>query len=151
MKRTEIKELYAGMEELGGKTVTVCGWARTIRDSKALGFIDLNDGSCFKGVQIVFEADKLPNYKDIAKLNVGSAIVVTGELLLTPEAKQPFEIHASEIIVEGASTPDYPLQKKRHTMEYFAYHRTFAPAHQYVQRGIPCAQCSGLCDSQILQ
>ena len=118
MKRTEIKELYAGMEELGGKTVTVCGWARTIRDSKALGFIDLNDGSCFKGVQIVFEADKLPNYKDIAKLNVGSAIVVTGELLLTPEAKQPFEIHASEIIVEGASTPDYPLQKKRHTMEY---------------------------------
>ena len=95
LKRTEIKELYAGMEELGGKTVTVCGWARTIRDSKALGFIDLNDGSCFKGVQIVFEADKLPNYKDIAKLNVGSAIVVTGELLLTPEAKQPFEIHAS--------------------------------------------------------
>ena len=78
----------------------------------------MNDGSCFKGVQIVFEADKLPNYKDIAKLNVGSAIVVTGELLLTPEAKQPFEIHASEIIVEGASTPDYPLQKKRHTMEY---------------------------------
>ena len=118
MKRTEIKELYAGMEELGGKTVTVFGWGRTIRDSKALGFIDLNDGSCFKGVQIVFEADKLPNYKDIAKLNVGSAIVVTGELLLTPEAKQPFEIHASEIIVEGASTPDYPLQKKRHTMEY---------------------------------
>ena len=118
MKRTEIKELYARTEELGGKTVTVCGWARTIRDSKALGFIDLNDGSCFKGVQIVFEADKLPNYKDIAKLNVGSAIVVTGELLLTPEAKQPFEIHASEITVEGASTPDYPLQKKRHTMEY---------------------------------
>ena len=72
MKRTEIKELYAGMEELGGKTVTVCGWARTIRDSKALGFIDLNDGSCFKGVQIVFEADKLPNYKDhLQRLNVG--------------------------------------------------------------------------------
>lgn len=118
LKRTEIKELYAGMEEFGGKIVTVCGWARTVRDSKALGFIDLNDGSCFKGVQIVFEADKLSNYKDIAKLNVGSAIVVTGELLLTPEAKQPFEIHASEITVEGASTPDYPLQKKRHTMEY---------------------------------
>ena len=118
MERTEISRLYADPQSFGGKTVTVCGWARTIRDSKALGFIDLNDGSCFKGVQIVFEADKLPNYKDIAKLNVGSAIVVTGELLLTPEAKQPFEIHASEIIVEGASTPDYPLQKKRHTMEY---------------------------------
>ena len=118
MKRTEIKELYAGMEELGGKTVTVCGWARTIRDSKALGFIDLNDGSCFKGVQIVFEADKLPNYKDIAKLNVGSAIVVTGELLLTPEAKQPFEIQADQVLVEGVSNADYPLQKKRHSFEY---------------------------------
>lgn len=118
MKRTEIRELYAGAEQLGGKTITVCGWARTIRDSKALGFIDLNDGSCFKGVQVVFEADKLPNYKDIAKLNVGSALVVTGELVLTPEAKQPFELHAAKIEVEGTSTPDYPLQKKRHTMEY---------------------------------
>ncbi|WP_195983491.1 asparagine--tRNA ligase [Clostridium sp. D33t1_170424_F3] len=118
MKRTEITELYEKAQELGGKSVLVCGWVRTIRDSKALGFIDLNDGSCFKGVQVVFEADKLSNYKDIAKLNVGSAIVVTGELLLTPEAKQPFEIHATEITVEGTSTPDYPLQKKRHTMEY---------------------------------
>nr|WP_050698060.1 asparagine--tRNA ligase [Anaeromassilibacillus senegalensis] len=118
MKRTEITELYKKAQELGGKSVLVCGWVRTIRDSKALGFIDLNDGSCFKGVQVVFEADKLSNYKDIAKLNVGSAIVVTGELLLTPEAKQPFEIHAMEIAVEGTSTPEYPLQKKRHTMEY---------------------------------
>ncbi|WP_407921745.1 asparagine--tRNA ligase [Anaeromassilibacillus senegalensis] len=118
LKRTEITELYKKAQELGGKSVLVCGWVRTIRDSKALGFIDLNDGSCFKGVQVVFEADKLSNYKDIAKLNVGSAIVVTGELLLTPEAKQPFEIHAMEIAVEGTSTPEYPLQKKRHTMEY---------------------------------
>lgn len=118
LKRTEITELYKKAQELGGKSVLVCGWVRTIRDSKALGFIDLNDGSCFKGVQVVFEADKLSNYKDIAKLNVGSAIVVTGELLLTPEAKQPFEIHATEIAVEGTSTPEYPLQKKRHTMEY---------------------------------
>ena len=118
LKRTEITELYEKAQELGGKSVLVCGWVRTIRDSKALGFIDLNDGSCFKGVQVVFEADKLSNYKDIAKLNVGSAIVVTGELLLTPEAKQPFEIHATEIAVEGTSTPEYPLQKKRHTMEY---------------------------------
>lgn len=118
LKRTEITELYEKAQELGGKSVLVCGWVRTIRDSKALGFIDLNDGSCFKGVQVVFEADKLSNYKDIAKLNVGSAVVVTGELLLTPEAKQPFEIHATDIAVEGASTPDYPLQKKRHTMEY---------------------------------
>lgn len=118
MKRTEITELYQNSAELGGKQVTVCGWVRTIRDSKALGFIELNDGSCFKGVQIVFEADKLENYKEIAKQNVGAAMVVTGELLLTPEAKQPFEIHAAEIDVEGTSTPEYPLQKKRHSLEY---------------------------------
>lgn len=118
MKRTEITELYQNSAVLGGKQVTVCGWVRTIRDSKALGFIELNDGSCFKGVQIVFEADKLENYKEIAKQNVGAAMVVTGELLLTPEAKQPFEIHAAEIEVEGTSTPEYPLQKKRHSLEY---------------------------------
>jgi asparaginyl-tRNA synthetase len=118
LKRTEITELYQNSAELGGKQVTVCGWVRTIRDSKALGFIELNDGSCFKGVQIVFEADKLENYKEIAKQNVGAAMVVTGELLLTPEAKQPFEIHAAEIDVEGTSTPEYPLQKKRHSLEY---------------------------------
>ena len=118
MKRTEIKELYQSSQSLSGQRVTVCGWVRTIRDSKALGFIELNDGSCFKGVQIVFEDAKLSNFKEIVKVNVGAALVVTGELLLTPEMKQPFEIHAEEIVVEGASTPDYPLQKKRHTLEY---------------------------------
>ncbi len=118
MKRTEIAKLYQSAQELAGQTLTVCGWARTIRDSKALGFIDLNDGSCFKGVQVVFEDGKVENYKEIAKLNVGTALRVTGTLTLTPEAKQPFEIHAREIAVEGPSTPDYPLQKKRHSMEF---------------------------------
>ncbi len=118
MNRSEISELYDRSAELGGKPVSVCGWVRTIRDSKALGFIELNDGSCFKGVQIVFEADKVDNFTEIAKLNVGSAISVTGELVLTPEAKQPFEVHASAICVEGQSTPEYPLQKKRHSLEY---------------------------------
>ncbi len=118
MERTEIAALHHDAAAYSGKTITVCGWARTIRDSKNLGFIDLNDGSSFKGVQIVFEADKINNFKEIAKQNVGAALCVTGELLLTPEAKQPFEIHASEIVVEGASTPDYPLQKKRHTVDY---------------------------------
>ena len=118
MERTEIAVLHHDAAAYSGKTITVCGWARTIRDSKNLGFIDLNDGSSFKGVQIVFEADKINNFKEIAKQNVGVALCVTGELLLTPEAKQPFEIHASEIVVEGASTPDYPLQKKRHTVDY---------------------------------
>lgn len=118
MKRTEIVSLYSQTEQYSGQTVTVCGWVRTIRDSKALGFMELNDGSCFKGLQVVFEADKLENFKEIAKLNVGAAVKVTGSLLETPEAKQPFEIHAAEISVEGASTPDYPLQKKRHSLEY---------------------------------
>ena len=118
MKREEVAAFYRDLDAYTGKTVTVCGWARSIRDSKALGFIDLNDGTCFKGVQVVFEADKLENYKEIAAQNVGAALVVTGTLLATPEAKQPFEIHATHIEVEGPSTPEYPLQKKRHTVEY---------------------------------
>ena len=118
MKRTEIVALYSQTEQFSGQTVTVCGWVRTIRDSKALGFMELNDGSCFKGVQVVFEADKLENFKEIAKLNVGAAVKVTGTLLETPEAKQPFEIHADEVSVEGTSSPEYPLQKKRHSLEY---------------------------------
>lgn len=118
MERTLIAELYAGAAQMGGKTVTVCGWVRSIRDSKALGFIDLNDGSCFRGVQIVFEDGKVENFREIAKCNVGAALSVTGAVVLTPEAKQPFELHAASITVEGTSTPDYPLQKKRHSLEY---------------------------------
>jgi len=118
MKRTEISAIYADPQAFADKEITVAGWARTIRDSKALGFIDLNDGSCFKGVQIVFEAEKVANYKEIAAQNVGVALSVTGTLLLTPESKQPFEINATAINVEGASAPEYPLQKKRHSLEY---------------------------------
>ncbi len=118
MERIEIKKLIDGADAYADQSVTVCGWVRTLRDSKAIGFIEINDGSCFKGVQIVFEAAKLANYKDIAKLNVGSAIKVSGKLILTPNANQPFEINADEISVEGFSTPDYPLQKKRHSLEY---------------------------------
>ena len=118
MKRMEIKELYARAEELGGKTVTVCGWVRTVRNSKALGFIELNDGSCFKGLQIVLEEGKLENFREIVKMNVGAALRIDGQVVLTPEMKQPLEIHASAVEVEGLSTPDYPLQKKRHSLEY---------------------------------
>ncbi len=118
MERLEIKKLYEADQNYSDKTVTVCGWIKTLRDSKAIGFIEINDGSCFKGVQIVFESEKLDNYKDIAKLNVGAAIKVTGKLILTPQANQPFEINADEITVEALSTPDYPLQKKRHSLEY---------------------------------
>ncbi len=118
MDRIEIKRLHESAENYGNQSVTVCGWIKTLRDSKAVGFIEINDGSCFKCVQIVFESDKINNYKEIAKLNVGAAIRVTGTFILTPNANQPFEINANEIIIEALSTPDYPLQKKRHSLEY---------------------------------
>ncbi len=117
MKKTAVKSLYRETEKYAGQTVTVGGWARTIRDSKVFGFIELNDGSFFKSVQIVID-DALDNFKEIVKLNVGSALVVTGTVVVTPDAKQPFEIKAQEVKIEGESTPDYPLQKKRHSMEF---------------------------------
>ena len=118
MKRIEIKELYKNSESYGGQTVTVGGWCRTIRSSNAFGFIELNDGSSFKNLQVVFEADKLDNYKIVAKQNVGAALIVSGVLELTPEAKQPFEIKAQSIEIEGSSTPDYPMQKKGQSLEF---------------------------------
>ena len=118
MKRTTISQIYADQELFGGKHVTVCGWARSIRDMKKFGFVQLNDGSCFKNLQVVMELDSLENYKEIARQNVGCALIVEGTVVLTPEAKQPLELHADAITVEGTSTPDYPLQKKHHTTEY---------------------------------
>ena len=118
MKRTTIKEIASTPEAFGGKTVVVAGWCRAIRASNLFGFIELNDGSCFKNLQVVFEDEKLANYKEIARQNIGAALVVTGVLTLTPEAKQPYELKAEAIEIEGASTPDYPLQKKRHSLEF---------------------------------
>ena len=116
--KTVIKSLFRDTQSYGGKEVTVSGWVRTIRVSKNFGFIELNDGSFFKSLQIVIEQDKLENFADLAKLNVGAAISAKGILELTPEAKQPFELKADEVAIEGVSTPDYPLQKKRHSFEY---------------------------------
>ena len=113
-----VKELYRNPEEYAGKRVTVGGWVRSIRDSKTFGFLVLHDGTFFETLQVVFSADKLANFSEICKFNVGSAVIVTGDLVLTSQAKQPFEIQASEVVLEGASTPDYPMQKKRHTVEY---------------------------------
>ena len=118
MERIQLKKLNENLAAYGGQVVTVAGWAKTIRDSKAFGFIELNDGSCFKNTQIVFERANLVNYDEIAKENVGCALIVTGKVELTPENKQPYEIKAIEIKVEGESTPDYPLQKKRHSIEF---------------------------------
>jgi asparaginyl-tRNA synthetase len=117
VKVTLIKELYRNTESFIGQKVQISGWIRTIRDSKTFGFIELNDGSFFKSVQVVFE-DKLENYKEIAKLPISSSIKVEGDFIHTPNAKQPFEIKATSIVIEGISNVDYPLQKKRHSFEY---------------------------------
>ena len=118
MQRITVKEMYAKNGKLDKCEVTVCGWARTIRDMKAFGFIELYDGSCFKSVQIVLDEQSLPNFKELVGQNVGAALSVTGTFKLTPEAKQPFEIMAAQVTVEGESTPEYPLQKKRHSPEF---------------------------------
>ena len=118
MERVRIAALFADKEQYGGASVTVCGWAKTIRDMKTFGFIELNDGSCFRNLQVVMDANSLSNYKEIAAQNVGAALIVRGTVVLTPEAKQPLEVKATEIEVEGVSSPDYPLQKKRHSVEY---------------------------------
>ncbi len=117
MDLTDIRDLYRDREKYIGTEITVGGWIRSIRDSKTFGFIVVNDGTFFEPLQIVY-SDKLENFDKISKLNVGSAIIVKGIVVATPEAKQPFEMQAAEVWVEGASTADYPLQKKRHSFEY---------------------------------
>ena len=117
MERTELSALYKATPA-DGTVVTVCGWAKTVRDSKQIGFISLSDGSCYKPVQVVFQADKLANYAEIAKCGLYTSFEVTGKLVLTPNAKQPFEINADAITVLGACGPEYPLQKKKMSMEY---------------------------------
>ena len=118
MKHQKISGIYADASAFDGQELTVCGWVRTVRDMKNFGFIELNDGSCFKSLQVVFERGSLNNYDEIARQNVGAALIVHGTLVCTPDAKQPFELKADKIDVEGASAPDYPLQKKRHTVEF---------------------------------
>ncbi len=116
--RVTIKETYNTFENLDQKNVIVCGWVRNLRSSKSIAFIELNDGSFFKSAQIVIEESSLNNYKDIESLNIGSSIIVEGTLKVTKEAKQPFEILAKKVDISGVSTPEYPLQNKRHSMEF---------------------------------
>lgn len=117
MKTTYIRDLYKKGSDLEDQEIVVSGWIRTSRASKTFGFIELNDGTYFKNVQIVYD-ENLSNFEAVSKLSIASAIIIQGKLVLTPDAKQPFEILATTIEVEGESTPEYPLQKKRHTMEY---------------------------------
>ena len=112
-----IKKLYQDMDSYNEQSVTICGWIRSLRDSKSFGFISINDGTYFQPVQVVFD-NTLENFDTIRKLNIGSALIIKGNVLVTPNARQPFEIHAESITIEGTSTPDYPLQKKRHSFEY---------------------------------
>lgn len=170
MRKIDIAELYKAKESFGGKSILVAGWVKSVRDVKSFGFIDLTDGTSFKTLQVVFNRDKVQNYDDVAKLNTGSTIMVTGTLLLTPENKQPFELVADSVEIINATDESYPLQKKRHSIEFLrdiAYLRprtnlfqavfrirsvTAQAIHTYFQdRGyvyvhtplITCADCEG--------
>ncbi|MEG1973290.1 MAG: amino acid--tRNA ligase-related protein, partial [Oscillospiraceae bacterium] len=117
MKRTDISLIYANPADFTEGIITVCGWVKTLRHSGAIAFLEISDGSCHGGIQAVIN-DSLNNFDEIVHQNVGAALIIKGNLILTPNAKQAFELHASEISVEGTSAPDYPLQKKRHSLEY---------------------------------
>ena len=117
MNLITVRELFSDTQKSLDQEIQVGGWVRSNRGSKAFGFLVLNDGSCFQTLQVVYH-DTMENFGEISKVNVGAAILVKGTLVATPEAKQPFEIQAASVCVEGASAPDYPLQKKRHSFEY---------------------------------
>ena len=117
MDLTDIRTLYRETEKFTDKDISVGGWVRSNRDSKSFGFLTLSDGTYFNTLQVVY-GDGLENFQELARINVGTAVIAKGKLVATPDAKQPFEIQASEIVIEGAAGPDYPLQKKRHTLEY---------------------------------
>lgn len=118
MKKLDIKLIHQDKEQFGGQEVVVAGWVKSSRSNGSFGFIDLNDGTSFKGLQIVFTKDKLANFDVVEKLNTGSAIMCKGKIVLTPENKQPFEMQAEEITVISATDSEYPLQKKKHSLEF---------------------------------
>lgn len=135
MELVNVREIFKNTIRYENQQVTIGGWVRSNRNSKNFGFIVVNDGTFFEPIQVVY-GDGLENYEEVCKINVGAAVIVKGQLVPTPEAKQPFEIQAAEVTVEGASTPDYPLQKKRHTFEYL---RTI---HICVREPIRLRRCS---------
>ena len=140
MKLTTVRELYKNTELYIDKEVEIGGWIRNVRDSKTFGFLVINDGTYFQTLQVVY-GDKLNNFDEICKLNVGASVIVKGILVATPKAKQPFEIQASEVTVEGPSTPDYPLQPKRHPFE---------TENKYISGGIQSAFSDRICNPQVL-
>ena len=127
MERTKIATLYADAQQLGGSHVTVAGWVRSVRDMKNFGFVTLNDGSCFKDLQVVMNRETCANYDDVASCGVGAALIIDGVLELTPERPQPIELQAHTIEIEGASSPEYPMQKKRQSLEYLRTQQHLRP------------------------
>ena len=151
MKRTEIARIFADMDQYGGQDVTVCGWARTIRDMKTFGFIELNDGSCFKNLQVVLEAGALDNYKEIAKQNVGAALDRHRHGGAHPRGQAaPGGEGRRHRRWRAPPPPTIPLQKKRHSVEFLRTIAASAPPHQPVLRRLPGAQRGGLRHPQLL-
>ena len=148
MKLTTVKEIYKEREKYLDKEVTVGGWVRSVRDSKTFGFIVLHDGSFFETLQVVYH-DTMENFAEISKLNVGAAIIVKGTLVATPQAKQPFEIQAEEIMVEGESAGDYPLQKKTSFSGILKNYFSSASKNEYVPGSISCTLPDCLCNSSV--
>ena len=139
MERTEIVSLFKNTPA-DGTEITVCGWAKNIRDSKNIGFIALSDGGCFKTLQVVLEAGKLANYDEVIHTGLYSSLRVKGKLVLTPQAKQPFELNADSVEILGDCPADeYPLQKKKMSMEYLRTMPTLAPPHQHLNAASACA------------
>lgn len=136
MELITVRELFKNIDKYAGQEITVGGWVRNKRPSKQFGFIVLNDGSYFTPVQVVYN-DTLANFQEISKINISAALIVRGTVELTPDAKQPFEIQASSITVEGPSTGDYPLQPKKHSMEYLLHHHPPAAPGQHLPGGVP--------------
>ena len=136
-----IREIYKNSEQFLNKEVKLGGWIRSIRGSKHFGFLVLHDGTFFKPIQVVYE-EKLENFQEISKMNVGAAVIVEGTLVPTPQAKQPFEIQAATVTLEGASAPDYPLQKKRHSLES-------SSKNKYIPGSVPYPFYGSVCDSPV--
>ena len=146
MKSIRVAELLQKYESL--EEVVVSGWIRTIRESKTVGFIELTDGTSFKGVQIVFDREKIANEVQ-KKFATGAAITAKGKVVITPDAPQPFEIQAEDIIIEGESPVDYPLQKTPF-IRVFAHYTAFASAHQYIPSDLSRKACCRTGNTQIL-
>ena len=162
MELITVRELFKNTDAYAGKEIEIGGWVRNRRPSKQFGFIVLNDGTYFTPIQVVYN-DTLENFQEISKINIGAALIVKGTLVLTPDSKQAFELQATQIQVEGPSTGDYPLQPKRHSMEFLrsishlrprtnTFQAVFPPAapDQYLPGGVPCPQPGGHGHPQVL-